>query len=613
MNAPPRQKSEDRKQKTGNRNQKKEIRHSPTSYSCFPFPASRLLFSVFRLLASGYLLLVAGLTASLTLSVPGRAYAEPSALEQEIQNQLVSLDIREADIRDVLNMLSEQYGLNMVIDPNVAGLVTMRLEAVTLYGALQALLGSRGYDYETNNNIIRVAATEVLGSERQIRQERLGFEPLVTEVITLRFLDANDVRPVVEGLLTERGTVSVLGRRSFSGFQFGSQTINTGGGAGSTSGGEGLIRSRSTSDDGNRRSRTLLVSDTRSSLERIKSILNGIDIPPKQILIDAKILEVETDTLEDLGIEFDSTLTIPTATSRHTTSYNRLVTAINQGISGTTFPGATDQGLDLRFNKLAGESFDVIMHTLLQDDRTRTLSSPRILVVDGQQAAMLVGEQFPIFESTVSDQGTATESLAFYQPVGISLQVIAQVTADNKINMIIHPTVSSVGSFVTGSTGLTQPRINIREADTQVLVGNNETVVMGGLLEDVDIVKEFRVPLVGHMPLIGPLFTRTRTDIDQRNLIVFITPRIIEPAETMANEQARDMFLGITDPGALGTLRERRAHTKKLLYDGKEAFSNGDYETAAGLFERVLRIDGQDRTARDYMKKIQNIQNKNNR
>ncbi|MBI4430948.1 MAG: hypothetical protein HY587_04455 [Candidatus Omnitrophica bacterium] len=518
----------------------------------------------------------------------------------EVNAQMVTLDVREADIGDVLNMLAEQYNLNIVVGEDVSGVLSLRLDEVTLHGALQAMLLSRGYDYEASNNIIRVAPAEVLASERQIRQEREGIEPLVTEVVTLRYLDANDVRRAVDGLASSRGTISVLERHQFGGFQFGSQAVSVGE-AGSASSSDGLVRARRGSQESTSpRSRTLLITDTRSAIERIKTVIRSIDIQPKQILIDAKILEVETDTLEDIGIEYDAGFT----PDRELNLFDNIISAVNQGTSATAFPSASAQGVHLQFRKVKDENYEVLLHALLEDDRTRTLSSPQILVLDGQEAAILVGEQFPIFSTTVSDQGTATEALAFFQPVGISLQVIPQITADDHINMVIHPTVSAVGDFVTGSTGLSQPRINIREADTQLLVKNNETIILGGLIEDVDAVREFRVPILGHMPLIGALFTRTRTDIDQKNLILFITPKIVDTNEKQLNAQAELVYRGLNNPERYITLRERRKRISKYLGQGKEAFRINDLEKSAELFQHVLEIDPDNKTAKTYIEKL---------
>jgi len=516
---------------------------------------------------------------------------------------LITLDIRETDIKAALNLLAEQFDLNMVIDDDVTGLISVRLREVSLHGALSAILVSRGYDYETVDNIIRIAPTEVLAGERLIRQEREGIEPLISEVITLGYLDANDVIVAIEGLISERGRLNVLERRSFSGFQFGAQTVQVGSSRGN-SGGDGLIRSRQRVTSKRSRSRTLLVTDTRANVERIKAVIRSIDVAPKQILIYARILEVETDTLEDLGIEFDLQLTPPTDGD----NFSEVNLDFNQGTSSVGFPTTSNQGLNLQYRKLFGENAQVVLHTLLQDERTRTLSSPRILVLDGQEAAILVGEQFPIFETTISDQGTATESLSFFQPIGISLQVIAQITAENQIHMIIHPTVSSVGNFVTGSTGLSQPRINIREADTQVLVKNGETIIIGGLLEDVVIEREFKIPLLGDIPYLGALFTRTQTDIDQRNLIVFITPQIIEPDSGLTNEAERAAFLGIQDEDRYGTLSERRDKVDQHLRKAIASYKEAQYETAKTQFAHVLRLDGGNRVAAKYLGKIKEAQ-----
>lgn len=565
---------------------------------------------------SGYLIAV----LIVTWSGGGTGWAEKNRVAPEMGMRDASsrLTLRNADLQDVLRMIAEEYDLNIVMSDDVAGTVTLRLKGASLVNTLDALLLSRGLDYDIRDNIIRVALSEVIEAERSQRQSKQELEPLVPEVVVMKYLDANDVEPVVKSLLTSRGSVRVLERRAFKGFQFGTQTSGTQGGSSGSSGSGsvqnagdlgGLVRSRAGGEEQKPRSNTLMIVDVRAQIDRIMEVINKVDVPPRQVLIDTRILEVDTDTLEDIGLDFNSANTLGVDDGKSNDlnfdfNSSSSSTGINSGIFSDTFPGSTDSGVHAVFRRLNGEDFTVILHALLQDERTKTLSAPKILTIENQEAAILVGEQFPIFESNVTDSGTTTETLSFFQPIGISLQVIAQVTAGNDVSLIVHPTVSSVGTLVTGTSGLTQPRINIREADTRVQVRDGETLVIGGLLEDVVREKDWGIPILKDIPLIGRAFSRKQVDVDQRNLLIFITPHVLVDGQSPLSEQETMTLQGIQDPARYGFLQNRREAVARIYEAARRNFSGGHREAAKAQFLRLYAIDPHHEGAVSYLKKM---------
>ena len=216
----------------------------------------------------------------------------------------------------------------------------------------------------------------------------------------------------------------------------------------------------------------------------------------------------------------------------------------------------------------------------------------------------MVGEQFPIFQSSVTDQGTTTESLSYFQPIGISMQVIAQVTPENDISMIVHPTVSSLGTFVTGTSGLSQPRINTREADTRVIMKNGETLVIGGLLQDEDADKYHSIPPFSHIPVIGRLFTRKQEAIEQRNLLIFITPNVVKLGESNLSPSERETYKGISDPLRYGYLHDRKAAIAQIYESAKKNYNAKHTEVAQAQFLQVLSLDPENMGAIRYLKKM---------
>ncbi len=527
-----------------------------------------------------------------------------------------SLILNNADIQGVLRLIAAEYDLNIVMSQDVTGKVSLRLKGASLVNTLDAVLLSRGFDYEIKDNIIRVASAETIENERNQRLAKRELDPLVPTVIKLSYLDSNDVIDVVRPMLTARGTVEVLAQRGYSGFGFGggdSSSSSSSGDSGSSSGGgggasgfSGLVRERDGEEEP--RSNTLLVVDVLSQIEKIKAIIKEIDSAPRQILIDSKILEVDTTTLDDLGLDLNSDASFLMGNESDTATFDAnsagTSSSVNAGAFGNTFPSATDAGFHLVFQKLKGEDINLTLHALRQDSRTKTLSAPKILTVENQEATILVGEQFPIFEANVTDQGTTTESLSYFQPVGVSLQVIAQTTPDDDVTMIIHPSVSSIGAFVTGTSGLVQPRINIREADTRVFIENGETLVLGGLLQDVVTEREWGIPVLKDLPYLGDLFTRKQSDVDQRNLIMFITPTIIDHRKVRLSKNEKVIFEGIDDPAAYGYLHERRQMLKQIFSSAEKNYDQNYLNLARSQFLRILAIDPHHEGAIKYLKKM---------
>lgn len=170
--------------------------------------------------------------------------------------------------------------------------------------------------------------------------------------------------------------------------------------------------------------------------------------------------------------------------------------------------------------------------------RTNTLSAPHVLTLSGQEARILIGEKFPILNTQVSGTTTTTTTttLDYYQDIGIELFVVPQVSGDRHIDMIIHPVVSAR----TGSVGTNQyPILDVREAETQIVMEDGETVVIGGLLKDVKAKSRVGLPFLGSLPVVGPLFSRATTDVAKIDLLIFITARVVTPGGLSEEEMER--------------------------------------------------------------------------
>ncbi len=500
------------------------------------------------------------------------------------KSQNVTLDFKEADIQNVLKIIAYKSGVNIVATPEVIGNVTIRLVDVPWEMALDVILRTYGFGYQRQGNVILVTKLENIA---KIQAE----EPLQTEIITLKFLDAQDAQKILVPLLSPRGRISVLYARGQKGWSFGTFQI----GKGTTSSqqlqrqqqAEGVTSepisiektpagdfvSKKAEFQPSVKSKVLIITDTASSLDRIKNvILPTIDKKPQQVLIETRLMEVNVDKLKDLGVDWGTGVggatgytTPPSGLDLKNSNVNTLAgrslgSEFTPSLFGpkegsTTFPGSYPYaaGLELIFKKVTGTKFQVILHALEEDVHTNTLSAPRILTLDNQEASILVGYHTPILSATVTAGSTSggtgstvTQTLDYYQEIGIRLNVVPQINEDGYINMILHPSVTSSDSSVTATStasGVTSnvsyPIINVREAQTQILIKDGETIVIGGLLKDVKAKQTIGVPFASKIPVIGGLFKRDTYDTLKVDLLIFITARIVKEGDYAPEEIAR--------------------------------------------------------------------------
>ncbi|MBM3243905.1 MAG: hypothetical protein FJZ12_03625, partial [Candidatus Omnitrophica bacterium] len=398
---------------------------------------------------------------------------EPEVATEQVEQTLrlsenVTLDFKEADIQNVLKIISLKAGINIVTTPDVMGNVSIRMMDVPWEMALDVILKTYGFGYQRQSNVILVTKLENIA---KIQSE----EPLHTEIFTLRFLDAQDAQKIIIPLLSPRGKTSVLYSRGQKGWKFGTFQI----GKATTTGiiaererdqarvesisyekgasGEPIMKKAEF--DPSVKSKMLVVTDTFSSLDRIRNdILPKIDVKPRQVLVETKFIEVSASKLRDLGVDWGlgSTGAELAAITPQTISRGKKIGGHILGTAGgaaLTSSNPYTAGGEFVFQKLTGTQFEAIIHALETDSRTNTLSAPRILTLDNQEASMLVGYHTPILQSIVSPgtettSATVTQTLDYYQEIGIRLNVVPQISREGYINMIVHPSITSTTDFV---------------------------------------------------------------------------------------------------------------------------------------------------------------------
>lgn len=457
----------------------------------------------------------------------------------------ISLDFNEADIHIVLQALARKAGVNIVASKEVKGTVTIHLENVSWEQALETISTTAGFGFEKNENVVLVATLVELKTRREAMKELGQVESSITKVIELRYLDASDVQAFLEPQLSAQGRISVLEMTGQKGWSFGAAQ------AGKSSSAE---KERGREKRENSRSKAIVITDTPTTIGRVEKILTKIDVLPKQILIETRIMEVSRDLLRDinLGVVTGATagstsLTMRTQAGAKQGGTN--VTEIAGSLAQTDFtpssfvPATTGltaaiAGAQFFFQQLHGMQLSALLKLLEEDVRTNTLSAPNVLTLSGQEARILVGEKYPILKTEVTGTSstTTTQSLDYYQNIGIELYVVPQVSGDDHISMIVHPVVSSRNGTIGTNA---YPILTTRETETQVVLGNGDTVVIGGLLKDVKSKSRIGLPFLGKLPIVGPIFSRTTEDVGKIELLIFITAKLVEPGMLSPDEMAR--------------------------------------------------------------------------
>lgn len=489
-----------------------------------------------------------------------------SGFSQEKDNK-ISLNFKDVGIKVVLDSLAEKSGVNIVASPDVQGMVSIKLKDVSWQTALDVIMKTYGYGYEwIDEDIVMVTTLEELTKKRKQEAEAAKQEPLETVTYKTKYLDANDLKDVISKQLTARGRVTVLRVKPQKGWRA------QGGVAGS------FNKAQRESGADEAYANRLIIRDTKSNIRDIMKAIKEIDIRPQQVLIEARIMEVNRDALTDIGLDWgtgssvesgtlgmennkpgdDESFGIIDETSQVTPSVFDPVASDITGTWSTADTGdAFNSGISFAYQKLTGTQFEVLLHALEEDADTNTLSAPRIMTLDGQEAYILVGTKRPVIKSELSqtgDDSSATTTTIVkdlntdvgsegWLRFGIQLNVVPEVCANNKVRLNLYPSVTSSTSSVeavskiktTGEEDTTTtdsyPIVTVRETQTQVLMRDGETIVIGGLLKDVKKHGTQKIPFLGDIPLLGKLFQRETTDTAKIDLVIFITAHLIEEGE----------------------------------------------------------------------------------
>jgi type IV pilus assembly protein PilQ len=449
---------------------------------------------------------------------PEQSQAESSLFSEtkEYEGQRLTLNFQDIETRAVLQLLAETSGKNIVVSDTVQGNVTLRLRNVPWDQALDIVMTTKGLDMRQNGNVIMVApAEEIAARETADLEAQLAIaelEPVYSEFLQVNYAKAADLSDLITGsdkgsMLSERGSIAV--------------------------------------DD---RTNTLLVQDTAERLQDIRRMVRTLDIPIKQVLIESRIVVVNDDFSRDLGVrlgltgfnESNNDLIVASGTGAGTdTMIGSALENLADPANGTVYPIEVPS-LSNRYNVnvpiadaagrfslavLASDYLvDLELTALEAEGRGEIVSTPRVITANQKEARIEQGVEIPYQQSASSGATT----IQFKKAV-LSLTVTPQITPDNNIIMDLLVHKDSVGEIIsTGGLGGTVPSIDTRAVQTQVLVADGQTVVLGGIYETERRESIKKVPFLGDIPFAGALF-RSKQRVDNKaELLIFVTPRILE-------------------------------------------------------------------------------------
>lgn len=441
----------------------------------------------------------------------------------------ISLDFQDIEVRRVLQLLADFTGINMVASDTVQGNITLRLKDVPWDQALDIILKTKNLDKRRNGSVIWIApVTELIKAEEDEAKaiaQSVKLAPLQTEYIQLNYAKVADI----EKLITQGKNSSNSGGSS-----------NAGGGSDPLGDSVGSLLSPRGTVSFDPRTNTLIVNDTAQKIDQIRKMIDLLDVSVKQVMIEARIVRATTDFTKEMGVKWGI------LSQGITRNNDLLVGGSDQTLWDLKTPD--DDGkydiqrpdnlnVDLGVANAAGKiafglinmsdfMLDLELSALQADGYGEVISTPKVLTADKQQARVASGQQIP-YQTTETAGGTATATTSFKDAL-LSLDVTPSITPDGKVQMKLNITSDSpAGAAPNGEIIL-----NKNEIDTNVLVDNGETVVLGGIFEQETRNQQTKVPFLGDLPAIGRLFRRDSKSESKRELLIFVTPRIVNDSQT---------------------------------------------------------------------------------
>jgi type IV pilus assembly protein PilQ len=452
------------------------------------------------------------------LSAPGKATAYSGkeggiiseTREPRYVGERITLDFQNADIHNVLRIIADVSGLNIVTSDEVKGNVTIRLKDIPWDQALDVVLESRDLDKMQVGNVVRIDSADKIkkAQERKLETKKTEeqLESLVTSVIPVNFAKSSDVAKTIKGkevgLVSDRGSI--------------------------------------TAED---RTNVLIVKDIKKNVDDVTSMIHRLDKATPQVLISARIVQADDDFTKGLGVMWGGSYRNQSDRSHfglsgvNTGATNNLFnTTVTPGAAPTwttslvptpsmavNFPTNQAAGFGVSIGRLAGSAFDLDLRLDIGETigNAEVIARPKIVTMDNKKATIRQGEKYPYIVRDKDGQ-LSTE----LKDIELILEVTPRIAFDGSVNMEISVKRNAIGAY-TNSLG--DPSITSREAQTEVLVKNGETSVIGGIIEEENKSSLKQVPYLGKLPIVGFLFRGKTDEKHKKELLIFITPQVLEP------------------------------------------------------------------------------------
>jgi type IV pilus assembly protein PilQ len=448
-----------------------------------------------------------------TLTVNVNALTEEEIEQRQdvfkFSGEKLSLNFQDIEVRSVLQLIADFTDLNLVASDTVSGRITLRLKNVPWDQALELILKTKGLDQRQVGNVLlvapaaEIAAREKLELENQKQISELA--PLHTEFIQVRYASAtqlfdlfNNAAGSDQSVLSERGSVIV-----------------------------------------DERTNAIILTDTADRLQEFRKVISQLDVPVRQVLIEARIVTASDDFSEDLGIRWGGAKINQQSSTRFNkfggslSTLNELQEIIASGGSTGEVSSPENLFVDLGVQKEGASSFgvgitgagyllDLELSALAADGHAEVVARPKVITADKNPALIESGTEIPYQEAT-SSGATSTS----FKDATLALEVTPQITPDDRIIMELNVKQDTVGAVFNGV-----PSIDTNQIETQVLVDNGQTVVLGGIFTTDKQISTTKTPFIGDLPYVGRLFRRTEQRDDKNELLIFITPRIIQESLT---------------------------------------------------------------------------------
>ena len=448
----------------------------------------------------------------------------------------LSLNFQNVEVRSVLQVIADFTGLNIITSDTVQGNLTLRLKDIPWDQALDIIMQTKGLDMRKNGNVVLIAPREELATKEKLeleaRQQIGELEPIHTELFQLNYKKAGELRDLLLGV----------------------GTAGAGGGAGG--GSRNVFMSKRGSASFDARTNTLIVQDTSSRLDEIRRLIQRIDVTVRQVLIEARIVIADDKFSKQLGVRLgalggyragNNNVGLGSATPNANASAlgvtPNLTLGRNDPGNNVTQFGSTQQDVPYPFNvnlplsnpagALAvsilnlgsGNLINLELQAMEANNLGKVVSNPRVVTADNQKALIKQGTQIPYTTAGAVGSPPTTQ----FKDAVLELSVTPQITPDNRIIMLLEIKKDSVGALIDQGGGLGKiPSIDVRNITTQIVVNNGDTAVIGGIFEGVSRKDVTKVPFLGDLPWIGNLFKTTSAQEDKVEMLIFITPRIVQ-------------------------------------------------------------------------------------